>query len=156
MNLSEQVQIIVAMQERWPDKFNETDLKTWADALAVFPFFEVQVALSNFKNSHAFPPKIPEIRAMLPNQPKAAAPPDGATQRYQVQREECKAAARSKGAATDFVSQLPEAEYAQLRAEAIAAMPAAIRPIAEKVGRNHGLITTKIFELVKKQSAGVA
>jgi len=62
---------------RWPQKFSADDLAYFARQLEGYTMAEITVALTEFKNSNRFVPKVGEILKLLPQRV------DGSLQRYE-------------------------------------------------------------------------
>jgi hypothetical protein len=72
MNKSEQKQLAVELDSRWPLKYEAPDLKLWASTFEPYAFHLVRDALAKWKNGAKgqMPPKIHEIKALLPEPAK--------------------------------------------------------------------------------------
>lgn len=65
MTADEKKQFARELCRRWRGKFDAQELDRWAKAFAEVPFADVLDALTRFKDSSRFVPKIPEIRKLL-------------------------------------------------------------------------------------------
>lgn len=66
MNETDKGKLITEIDSRWPLKFEDADLRHYADKLAGYDLADVQHALSAHKADSRFAPKLPEIIKRLP------------------------------------------------------------------------------------------